>query len=86
MKNEKQSNWLKTLFIGKARDIHDNTIFHQLSLAAILAWVGLGAEGLSSSWPKRSIVGGEKLPQCGASPKTTESQKASTVSVPRSPA
>ena len=49
MKNEKQSNWLKTLFIGKARDIHDNTIFHQLSLAAILAWVGLGADGLSSS-------------------------------------
>ena len=49
MKNEKQSNWVKTLFIGKARDIHDNTIFHQLSLAAILAWVGLGADGLSSS-------------------------------------
>jgi amino acid transporter len=49
MKNEKQSNWLKTIFIGKARDIHDDSIFHKLSLAAILAWVGLGADGLSSS-------------------------------------
>lgn len=49
MNTNKKINWLKTLFIGKARDIHDNTIFHQLSLAAILAWVGLGADGLSSS-------------------------------------
>ena len=49
MNTDKKINWLKTLFIGKARDIHDNTIFHQLSLAAILAWVGLGADGLSSS-------------------------------------
>jgi hypothetical protein len=49
MNKGKNFNWLKTLFIGRARDIHDNTIFHQLSLAAILAWVGLGADGLSSS-------------------------------------
>ncbi|MEI7773481.1 MAG: APC family permease [Verrucomicrobiota bacterium] len=49
MKNEKNGSWLKTLFIGKARDIHDSDIFHKLSLAAILAWVGLGADGLSSS-------------------------------------
>ncbi len=49
MKNEPKSNWLKTIFIGKARDINDHSIFHKLSLAAILAWVGLGADGLSSS-------------------------------------
>jgi amino acid transporter len=49
MKNEKNDSWLKTIFIGKAKDIHDNDIFHKLSLAAILAWVGLGADGLSSS-------------------------------------
>ena len=49
MKNEKNGSWLKTLFIGKAKDIHDSDIFHKLSLAAILAWVGLGADGLSSS-------------------------------------
>lgn len=40
---------LKQLFIGKPRDIEDKTIFHKLSLVAFLAWVGLGADGLSSS-------------------------------------
>jgi amino acid transporter len=49
MQKEKKFNWLKTIFIGKARDIHDDGIFHKLSLAAILAWVGLGSDGLSSS-------------------------------------
>lgn len=42
-------NWLKNIFIGKARDIGDRGIFHKLSLVAVLAWVGLGADGLSSS-------------------------------------
>lgn len=49
MKSEPKGNWLKNLFIGKARDIGDHSIFHKLSLVAILAWVGLGADGLSSS-------------------------------------
>jgi amino acid transporter len=40
---------LKTLFIGRARDISDQRLFHKLSLIAVLAWVGLGADGLSSS-------------------------------------
>src|SRR5688572_6706458 len=35
--------------IGKPRDLHDKSIFHRLSLVAFLAWVGLGAVGLSSS-------------------------------------
>ena len=35
--------------IGKPRDLGDHTIFHSLSLVAFLAWVGLGADGLSSS-------------------------------------
>src|SRR5688572_3619375 len=35
--------------IGKPRDLHDKSIFHRLSLVAFLAWVGLGADGLSSS-------------------------------------
>ncbi|MBI3413807.1 MAG: APC family permease [Verrucomicrobia bacterium] len=43
-------NWsLKTLFIGKARDLSDRSLFHKISLIAVLAWVGLGADGLSSS-------------------------------------
>jgi amino acid transporter len=43
-------NWnLKTLVIGKSRDLSDHGIFHKLSLIAFFAWVGLGADGLSSS-------------------------------------
>jgi len=34
---------------GTPRDIHDTSIFHKLSLIPLLAWVGLGADGLSSS-------------------------------------
>ncbi|HUJ09566.1 MAG TPA: APC family permease [Verrucomicrobiae bacterium] len=40
---------LKTLIIGGALSPHDHTIFHKLSLIAFFAWVGLGADGLSSS-------------------------------------
>lgn len=34
---------------GKPRDITDPHIFHKLSLIPLLAWIGLGADGLSSS-------------------------------------
>lgn len=40
---------LKEFLIGEAKDPVDPGIFHQLTLAAFLAWVGLGADGLSSS-------------------------------------
>lgn len=40
---------LKTLLFGKPRDIKDPHVFHHVSLVAFLAWVGLGADGLSSS-------------------------------------
>jgi amino acid transporter len=40
---------LKHLLIGRPRDIQDRSIYHHLSLIAFLAWVGLGADGLSSS-------------------------------------
>src|SRR5580692_1255699 len=40
---------LKTALIGKSRDLSDQSLFHKLSLIAFLAWVGLGADGLSSS-------------------------------------
>ncbi len=45
-------NWLgrlKNIFIGRARNLSDERLFHKLSLVAVLAWVGLGADGLSSS-------------------------------------
>lgn len=38
----------RTLF-GPPRDLKDHSIFHSLSLIAFLAWVGLGADGLSSA-------------------------------------
>jgi uncharacterized membrane-anchored protein len=38
----------ETLF-GRPRDLRDSRIFHQISLIPFLAWVGLGADGLSSS-------------------------------------
>ena len=40
---------LKRIIIGPPRDVSDPQIFHHVSLIAILAWVGLGADGLSSS-------------------------------------
>ena len=40
---------LKNLIIGKSRDPRDATVFHRLSLVAFFAWIGLGADGLSSS-------------------------------------
>jgi amino acid transporter len=40
---------LKNTFIGKAKDIQDKAIFHKLTLVAFFAWIGLGADGISSS-------------------------------------
>src|SRR5439155_11538798 len=41
--------WLRALLIGKAKDPLAPDVFHRISLAAFLAWVGLGSDGLSSS-------------------------------------
>ena len=40
---------LKRILFGKPKDPLDPRVFHQVSLVAFLAWVGLGADGLSSS-------------------------------------
>jgi amino acid transporter len=40
---------LRDLLLGKPKDPLDPRVFHQISLVAFLAWVGLGADGLSSS-------------------------------------
>jgi hypothetical protein len=40
---------LRRLLFGRPRDLRDPEVFHKLSLMAFLAWVGLGADGLSSS-------------------------------------
>jgi amino acid transporter len=40
---------LSEILIGPPRDVRDPRVFHNLSLVAFLAWVGLGSDGLSSS-------------------------------------
>ena len=41
--------WLKTVLMGRSRELSDHKLFHKISLIALFAWVGLGADGLSSS-------------------------------------
>jgi len=40
---------LSEAIIGKPRSIRDPSLFHKLSLIPLLAWIGLGADGLSSA-------------------------------------
>jgi amino acid transporter len=40
---------ISTKIIGRPHNINDPTIFHKISLIALLSWIGLGADGLSSS-------------------------------------
>jgi amino acid transporter len=40
---------IRRFLFGPPKDVKDPEAFHKLSLIALLAWVGLGADGLSSS-------------------------------------
>jgi amino acid transporter len=40
---------IRRAVFGAPKDVKDPHAFHKLSLVALLAWVGLGADGLSSS-------------------------------------
>ncbi len=40
---------IRALLFGAPKDVHSEQTFHSISLVAMLAWVGLGADGLSSS-------------------------------------
>jgi amino acid transporter len=40
---------IRRILFGPPKDVKDPDAFHKLSLVALLAWVGLGADGLSSS-------------------------------------
>jgi amino acid transporter len=42
-------NALRSLLVGRSRSLRDRNLFHKVSLIALFAWVGLGADGLSSS-------------------------------------
>jgi hypothetical protein len=37
------------VIIGAPKQVKDPNIFHKMSLIPVLAWIGLGADGLSSS-------------------------------------
>ena len=47
--NGRLGDKLKRTLIGKPRDIKDPSLFHKIALIPLLAWVGLGADGLSSA-------------------------------------
>ncbi|MFA5863429.1 MAG: APC family permease [Phycisphaerae bacterium] len=52
MAMEEKQAWvarIKELVIGGARNPFEQGVFHKISLIAFFAWVGLGADGLSSS-------------------------------------
>jgi amino acid transporter len=40
---------LKSIVFGREKSLSDRNLFHSISLIALFAWVGLGADGLSSS-------------------------------------
>src|SRR5438093_13161221 len=40
---------VRHFLFGRPRDLQDRSVFHRLALIPFLAWVGLGADGLSSS-------------------------------------
>ena len=42
-------NRIRLLLFGAPRDLNDPQLYHRVSLVAFLAWIGLGADGLSSS-------------------------------------
>ena len=48
---EEPTRWqrVRRVLIGRPRDLADRSIFHRIALMPFLAWVGLGADGLSSS-------------------------------------
>src|SRR5580658_6126344 len=43
------SKQIRAFLFGTAKDVRSEKTFHSISLIAMLAWVGLGADGLSSS-------------------------------------
>jgi amino acid transporter len=49
LRNETLPKRLRRLLVGGPRDLRDSRLFHRLALIPFLAWVGLGADGLSSS-------------------------------------
>jgi amino acid transporter len=47
--NDRLGRKIKRTIVGAPRDIKDPSLFHKLALIPVLAWIGLGADGLSSA-------------------------------------
>ena len=49
--SDEVSPWqrIRRIVVGRPRDLSDQSILHRIALIPFLAWVGLGADGLSSS-------------------------------------
>lgn len=47
--DDSTGRWLRRTIIGAPRDLRDKHLAHRMLLVPLLAWVGLGADGLSSS-------------------------------------
>ncbi|MGA2360861.1 MAG: APC family permease [Candidatus Aminicenantales bacterium] len=47
--NRSLGHRIRDALIGKPRNIKDPSLFHKLALIPLLAWIGLGADGLSSA-------------------------------------
>jgi hypothetical protein len=62
-------NRVKTFVIGGARSVDDPELFQKISLVAILAWVGLGSDGLTSPAmaPKRHFLPWEAMSRWASS-------------------
>src|SRR4051812_26834897 len=46
---ERMPSRIKRLLLGAPKNAKDPRTFHRLALATLFAWIGLGADGLSSS-------------------------------------
>ena len=48
---QNKTSWdrAKKILLGGDKNVRDPSIFHKMALIAFFAWVGLGADGLSSS-------------------------------------
>jgi amino acid transporter len=49
MSEERLTERVRRVILGAPRDVADTSNLHKMTLVAFLAWVGLGADGLSSS-------------------------------------
>jgi len=45
---------VRRTIIGAKKNIEDPSIFHKIALIPLLAWIGLGTDGVSSSVPENT--------------------------------